>query len=464
MFSGFPTRRDWLRMASLGAASIGVSSLSMSRWLPTLAAETAAAPARKKSCILLWMPGGPSQIDTFDPKPGHKNGGEFKPIDSSVPGIQISEHLPQLARQMEHLAIIRSMQTKEGDHGRATYHLRTGYLPQGPVRYPTLGSLVSHELGSETNELPNFVSIMPNRLLSPGAYGAGFLGPRYAPLIVGAEPPRRARPMNGQSAEDMPYGPPLEVRNIRPTTEISLPQSESRLDLLASMEKEFQAQRPGLSADSHQSAYHQAVRMMRSEAVGAFNLDEEPAELRAAYGKNRFGQACLLARRLVERGVPFIEVALSDAMGGMGIGWDTHAQNFEGVKALSGVLDPAWGTLMHDLQERGLLDSTLVVWMGEFGRTAAINEQGGRDHYPTAWTTVLGGGGIRGGQVYGRTDDGGEKVVDKPVAVPDLLATIVSALGINPAQENMSNVGRPIPLTDRLGKPLAEILVNPPAG
>lgn len=454
------SRREWMRMFARGAGALGVSSLSLSGWLPALAEEVAGHPKRHRSCILLWMPGGPSQIDTFDPKPGHKNGGEFKPIDTSVPGIQISEHLPNLAKQMNHLALIRSMQTKEGDHGRATYHLRTGYLPQGPVRYPTLGSLVSHELGSESAELPNFVSVMPNRLLSPTAYGAGFLGPRFAPLVVGAEPPRRQRAADGGPAMEFPFGPPLEVRNIRPRSEITAPQSDSRLELLTSMEDEFRSQRPGISAESHQSAYSQAVRMMRSQAVGAFNLDEEPAALREAYGKNRFGQGCLLARRLVERGVPFVEVALSDAMGGMGIGWDTHQQNFEGVKALSGVLDPAWGTLMQDLQDRGLLESTLVVWMGEFGRTAVINDQGGRDHFPTAWTTVLGGGGIRGGQVYGQTDEGGEKVIDKPVKVADLLATMTTALGIDPKKENMSNVGRPIPLTDRDGAPVTDLLTT----
>jgi hypothetical protein len=454
------SRRDWMRMLARGAGALSVSSLSLSGWFPALAEEVVGNSKRHRSCILLWMPGGPSQVDTFDPKHGHKNGGEFKPIDTNVPGIQISEHLPNLAKQMNHLALIRSMQTKEGDHGRATYHLRTGYLPQGPVRYPTLGSLISHELGSETSELPNFVSVMPNRLLSPAAYGAGFLGPKFAPLVVGAEPPRRPRANGDQPAMEFPYGPPLEVRNIRTTTEVSQPQSDTRLDLLASMEDEFRRQRPGISADSHQSAYSQAVRMMRSQAVGAFNLDEEPAPLREAYGKNRFGQGCLLARRLVERGVSFVEVALSDAMGGMGIGWDTHQQNFEGVKALSGVLDPAWGTLMQDLQDRGLLDTTLVVWMGEFGRTAVINQQGGRDHFPNAWTTVLGGGGIRGGQVYGKTDEGGEKVADKPVTVPDLLATITTALGVDPKKENMSNVGRPIPLTDRGGTPIADLLTT----
>jgi len=448
------SRRNW--MASTFGASLGISGLSLSGWLPALADEVAANSARRKSCILLWMPGGPSQIDTFDPKPGHKNGGEFKPIETSVPGVQISEHLPNLAKQMEHLAIIRSMQTKEGDHGRASYHLRTGYLPQGPVRYPSLGSLVSHELGSDDAELPNFVSVMPNRLLAPGAFGAGFLGPRFAPLIVGSEPPRRAARGNNAPPADMPFGQPLEVRNIQAST--GLEQADSRLDLLASMESDFRSQRPGLAAESHLSAYNQAVRMMRSSAVGAFNLEEEPTELREAYGKNRFGQGCLLARRLVERGVPFVEVALSDAMGGMGIGWDTHAQNFEGVKALSQVLDPAWATLMKDLKDRGLLDSTMVVWMGEFGRTAVINDNGGRDHFPNAWTTVVGGGGIRGGQVYGKTDEGGATVADKPVNVPDLLATICMGLGIDPAKENMSNVGRPIPLTDRTGQPIADVL------
>lgn len=452
------TRRQCLN--SLGNAALGVSCLSLSGWFPAVAAEAAAKSTGRMSCILLWMPGGPSQIDTFDPKPGHKNGGEFKPIETSVPGIQISEHLPTLAKQMNHLAVIRSMQTKEGDHGRASYHLRTGYLPQGPVRYPCLGSLVSHELGNDGAELPNFVSVMPNRLLAPGAFGAGFLGPKYAPLVVGTEPPRRAgRAGNANAPQEMTYGQPLEVRNLRTGGEIAVTQADSRLELLAAMENDFRSQRPGLAAESHQSAYNQAVRMMRSSSVGAFNLDEEPAELRDAYGKNRFGQACLLARRLVERGVPFVEVALSDAMGGMGIGWDTHAQNFEGVKSLSGVLDPAWGTLMRDLKDRGLLETTMVIWMGEFGRTAVINDNGGRDHFPNAWTTVLGGGGIQGGQVYGKTDEGGATVAENPVNVPDLLATICQGLGIDPAKENMSNIGRPIPLADRTGKVIGPLLV-----
>src|SRR5689334_4195278 len=172
------SRRDWLRLSACGAFGV-----SMSRWLPALAEEVAASKDRRRSCILLWMSGGPSQMDTFDLKPGHENGGPYKAIETSVPGIQISEHLPKLAKQMEHCAVIRSMTTKEGDHTRATYLLRTGYLPQGPVQYPTLGSVWSHELGTEEAELPNFVSIAPYRFLSPAAFGPGFLGPKYAPLI-----------------------------------------------------------------------------------------------------------------------------------------------------------------------------------------------------------------------------------------------------------------------------------------
>ena len=197
--------------------------------------------------------------------------------------------------------------------------------------------------------------------------------------------------------------------------------------------------------------------MMRSEAVKAFELSQEPDELRDAYGRNQFGQGCLLARRLVERGVPFVEVSLNGVNGG-GPGWDTHQNNFDEVEKLSGVLDPAWATLIEDLKARGLLETTLVVWMGEFGRTPQINNMKGRDHFPVAWSTVLCGGGIRGGQVVGKTSDDGMTVAERPVAVSDLLATACLALGIDPMTQNMSNVGRPIRIADPGAKPLKEVL------
>ncbi|MCA9070019.1 MAG: DUF1501 domain-containing protein, partial [Planctomycetaceae bacterium] len=311
------SRREWLKMSAAGV-TVGTTS----GWLETLAAETANDKRRKRSCILLWMTGGPTQTDTFDMKPNHANGGEFKPIKTSVPGIEISEHLPNLAKQMDHMVPIRSMTSKEGDHERATFYLRTGYRPQGPVHYPTLGSLVSNELGEELSELPNFVSISPFRAFSPGAYGPGFLGPQLAPLIIGEY---RFGQQNGE------YEKSLQVENMQRPEHIKTPQADARLKLLTEMEKRFGNHRPGLVAQSHQTAYQQAVRMMRSEAVKAFELDQEPDKLRDEYGRNQFGQSCLLARRLVERGVPFVEVSLNSVDGRAGFGWDTHANNFEQV-------------------------------------------------------------------------------------------------------------------------------------
>jgi hypothetical protein len=225
------------------------------------------------------------------------------------------------------------------------------------------------------------------------------------------------------------------------------------------MERDFAARTPSAAARSHASAYDRAVRLMRTTARTAFDLDEEPGPLRDAYGQTLFGQGCLLARRLVERGVPFVEVTLGPIPGSP-IGWDTHGQNFQTVRRLCEVLDPAWATLLRDLRQRGLLDSTLIVWMGEFGRTPRLSNNGdGRDHFQNAWTTVLAGGGIRGGQVFGRTTADG-MAVDGPrsVSVPDLVATIASALGIDPTTQNMSNVGRPIRIADTGAHPIREVL------
>jgi hypothetical protein len=424
----------------------------MSRWLPAFADEAGQATDRHRSVILLWMTGGPPQTDTFDMKPGHENGGQFKPIETSVPGIQICEHLPQLAKQMEHCVPIRSMSTKEGDHTRATYLMRTGNLPQGPIDYPTLGSLFSKELGKENSELPNFVAVAPYTQFSPSAYGPGFLGPKFAPLVVG-DPNRVAMNPNRDT-----YDQSLTVKNLALPQGIDTQRADARLSLLGELESDFASLRPGLNSESHQSAYAAAVRMMRSEAVKAFNLDEESGKLRDAYGRSQFGQACLLARRLVERGVPFVEVSLNGVGNNQTFAWDTHQQNFPSVKALLGVLDPAWATLMSDLKDRGLLDSTLIVWMGEFGRTPKINPQKGRDHFPNAWSTVLCGGGIKGGQVVGKTSEDGMKVVDRPVSIQDLIATMVKSIGLDPTKQNISNVGRPIRLADPTAKPMTEIL------
>jgi hypothetical protein len=438
-------RREVMRLAAAGA--LGASA---SGWIEALAADTAAHPNRRKSCILLWMSGGPSQIDTFDPKPGHANSGPFKPIQTAVPGIMLGPHLPKLARQAKDLAIIRSMSTKEGDHGRATYYLRTGYLPQGPVRYPTLGSLVANEFDDESAELPGFVSISPVRAINAAAFTSGFLGPKCAPLNVG-ERNLAGAPDAGNSS--------LRVEDLDIPRGIGRPRADERLDLMYTLGNEFLANRPGAPGFSHQSAYRRAVKMMRSSAAKAFDLDEEPAAVQDAYGRNAFGQGCLLARRLVERGVPFVEVTLSSVDGANGgLGWDTHAQNFETVTKLCGVLDAGWSTLLTDLRSRNLLDSTLIVWMGEFGRTPKINESAGRDHFPNAWSTVLAGGGIKSGRTIGDTGKDGEQIKDRPVMVPDLFATIVKALGIDPSKQNTVENGRPIRIVDPKSSPIKELL------
>jgi hypothetical protein len=419
------------------AGAIGLSS-----WLPAFAAAAAKDPARKCNCILLWMSGGPAQTDTFDLKTGHANAGPFKPIDSAVSGIRISEHLPQVAKQMKELAIVRSMSTREGDHGRAMQHLRCGYLPQGAIEFPTFGSLIAHERERPEADLPGYVCVTP-RNMTPASLSPGYLGPRFAPLIVGGRP-----------ADNLFYSRDegsLRVENLELPSNVSKEQARERLDLLQEMQAGFLASRPGTGTQSHQNAYERAARLMRESAAKSFDLSGEKAALRDRYGRNLFGQGCLLARRLVERGVPFVEVVLG--------GWDTHDNNFEQVKSLSQKLDPAWGTLLADLRERGLLESTTVVWMGEFGRTPAINPRQGRDHFPNAWSLVLGGGGIKGGQVLGKTSPDGLSVDERPTAVPDLLATIATAIGIDPKKQNMSNVNRPIRIVDQNARPLRELLV-----
>ncbi|MFL5340546.1 MAG: DUF1501 domain-containing protein [Gemmataceae bacterium] len=421
----------------------------MSGWMQRLAAD-AVGKKPKRACILLWMNGGPSQMDTFDLKPGHANGGTFKEIATAVPGIKISEHLPKIAAQMKNLCLLRGMATKEGDHGRATYYMRTGYVPLGAIEYPTFGSLISKELGNDSSDLPNFVSIAPVRFLSQAAYSSGFLGPQYSPLMVGD-----SQNFFGNAGGN--YEQYLKVADLEPPAGISRDQAEKRVGMLKDVEDKFITEHPGLTTGSHRAAYEKAVRLMKAEAAKAFELKDEPAALRDKYGKNLFGQGCLLARRLVERGVPFVEVTLS-AVDGSGVGWDTHQNNFDQVKALSRVLDPGFATLIEDLKQRGLLDTTTVVWAGEFGRTPRINPQKGRDHFSQAWTTVIGGGGIKGGQVIGKTSPDGMTVTDRPTTAPDLLSTVARAIGVDPMKVNMSNVQRPIRIVDKVANPIGEVL------
>lgn len=417
---GILSRRDLFKLSAAG-----VLTTSMSGWLDVLAAHAAGSGSKHKACILLWMDGGPSQKDTFDMKRNTENGGEFKPIPTSVPGIEISEHFPKLAKQMQHAAIIRGMSTGEGAHGRAKYYLHTGYKEgQGGLVYPSIGSIVAAELGRPESPMPNFVSV-GNR-----SYGAGFLGARHQPLVVN--------------------DPTKGVQNLKPLVDNK--EFTERIGLLEQMEQSFFRTHQAASIGDHRTTYQRAVQLMRSKEAKAFDLSLEPAASKEAYGATKFGEGCLLARRLVEAGIPFVEVTLG--------GWDTHQNNFERVKQLSAQADPAMSALIHDLQSRGLLDSTLVVWMGEFGRTPKINTRGakpGRDHYPRAWSTVLLGGGIKGGQVIGRTDKEGATIEDHPVSAIDFMATICKALGIDYTKQNNTAIGRPIRIAEKGATPIKEL-------
>jgi hypothetical protein len=424
-----PTSRtlaDLSRRSFLKFAAAGATLTSMSGWLDLLAARAAGSGVKHKSCILLWMEGGPSHKDTFDLKPGTKDGGEFKPIATSVPGIQISEHFPKFARLIDQAAILRGMSTSEGAHGRAKYYMHTGYREGvGGLAYPSLGAITSAELGQPDFPLPNFVSVG-----GKNSYGAGFLGARHQPLVV-------VEPAKG-------------VQNIAPRADLQ--QFSNRVGLLEDLENGFARLKKAPVINDHQTTYQQAVTLMRSKEAKAFDLSQEPASARAAYGGTAFGDGCVLARRLVEVGIPFVEVFLG--------GWDTHRDNFPKVKQLSSVADPALAALITDLKDRGLLDNTLVIWMGEFGRTPQITSKNGtpgRNHYPRAWSTVLAGGGIKAGQVIGKTDKEGAEVVEQKISGLDFLATVCKVLGIDYNKQNQTPIGRPIRIVDKGANPVKEL-------
>ncbi|RIK76523.1 MAG: DUF1501 domain-containing protein [Planctomycetota bacterium] len=429
-------RRQVLRLA--GAGLLGACC---ARWLPALATAAAADPRRRRSCILLWMAGGPSQTDTFDMKPGHNNGGPFQEIATSAPGLRFSEHLPQLAAHADRLAVVRSLSTKEGDHDRGTHLVRTGQPPMGPVAHPSIACALAKELATPAQSLPAYVSVAPPQQVSPAAFGPGFLGPSYAPAIVGSQPPAPATAV--QSAPQANFVD-LTLDDLDLPAGVSELQAARRTQLWRAWEDKFLALRHDAAFHAHHAIYRKAADLMRPEVRAAFDLKQEPEETRRRYGPGVFGQGCLLARRLVERGVPFVEVAL----GAGGLGWDTHQDNFTQVRRLSAELDAGWATLMTELQQRGLLDSTTILWIGEFGRTPAINQMTGRDHYPQAWSCVLGGGGIAGGEAYGRTSADGMVVEENQVGIGDVLATLCAALGVPPDHENITDAGRPVKLAE----------------
>ena len=418
-------RRKFLQLSALG-----VGGASMSGWMGALANRAAAAtPTGKKhkSCILLWMDGGPSHKETFDLKPESKSPGEFKPIKTSASGVEISEHLPKLAAHMHEGVIVRSMTTPEGAHARAKYHMHTGYREgQGGLVYPSIGAIAGMKLGDPAAAMPNFVSI------GGRSFGAGFLGPKAQPLIV----------------QDASKG----VEDLKSL--VSDKQFDNRNGLLEQMEKAFYRDYKADQAIDHKTTLDRAVKLMQSKEAKAFDISAEPVASKSKYGSDKFGEGVLMARRLVEVGVPFVEVTLG--------GWDMHTDLFDRAKKNLAMVDAAMSSLLADLKERGLLDSTLVIWMGEFGRTPTINSRGakpGRDHYPKAWSLSMFGGGLKGGQVYGATDKEGATVADKPVKTGDFLATVCEVLGIDHTKDNDAPGGRPIKIVDKGNVPFTKAIM-----
>jgi hypothetical protein len=407
---GVLSRRGFIRGVGLGAA--GLAGLSFTDLLAVNADELR---KRQMACILLWMQGGPSQMDTFDPKPDHANGGSIKTIETAVPGVRIAEGWDQTAKVMKDVALVRSMTNKEGNHARATYQLHTGYAPTGTLKHPGLGSIMAAELGDPRFDLPHVVSV------NGPTVGAGFLGVGLEPFVV--------------QKPDLPPANTVLPPNVGPH------RLQRRLGLLHALEHSgFEMTGGADRVKDHASLYKQTAGMVLSPRMKAFHLDDEPASVRAAYGQTDFGQGCLLARRLVQAGVTFVEVRSN--------GWDTHQQNHEKVGKLAGQVDPGFASLVADLKARGMLDRTLVLWMGEFGRTPKINGNAGRDHFPRVFNVALAGGGVKGGQVIGASSADGTEVKDHPVAVNDLLRSVCHALKIDPTKENMTPVGRPIKIVD----------------
>jgi hypothetical protein len=401
-------RRDFLRIGSLGA--LGVSLDGVLR-----------AGAKKDiSCILLWQSGGCGHLDTFDLKPDAPKEirGEFKPIPTNVPGIQICEHLPFTAKQADKFTILRSMKSRENNHERAINYLLTGYLPLPTLEFPSMGSVISKELGPK-NGLPPYVAV-PNTFPS---YGGGYLGGAYNPFIAGD-----------------PNVSGYQVRDLTLPADVDWTRVANRNFLVKQMDAKFRAIESSTDMAAMDSFYQKAYDLLKSPAARmAFDIGAEKESLRERYGRTPVGQGALLARRLVESGVRFVTVAKG------WLNYDTHGDNFNTMKkALLPEFDRAFAGLLEDLHERGMLDTTLVIAMGEFGRTPKVNEAAGRDHHSKAWSIALAGAGIPGGRVLGATDQNGVQVTDLPVEPEDLLFTIYTLLGVDPAREYQTPIGRPV--------------------
>ena len=382
---------------------------------------------RHKSAILLWMGGGPSTMDIWDLKPGAATGGQFKQISTSADGVAICEHMPLMAKQMHHMSIVRSMSTREADHMRGRYYMHTGYVPNPNVEHPSYGAVIAHELADQVPdlEIPPFVSV------GSGSVGPGFLGMSWAPFVVDS---------NGN------------VRNL--DMGIDPARMSQRLEMLATIERKFIGEKRGGVAEDHSKILEKTVQLMTSKQMEAFKVAKEPKEVLDRYGIGErggsgFARGCLMARRLVEAGVPFVEVDLG--------GWDNHENIFQTLADRKlPELDKAMSGLVSDLADRGLLDDTAIIWMGEFSRTPNINGNGGRDHWARSWSVVVGGGGFKRGVVVGETSSDGKEVMGEPYTSQDVMASVLKSLGISLETTFTAKNGRPMKIANS-GKVIKEL-------
>lgn len=423
------SRRGILQLGQLTGLGIGLSQLNVVHAIPGDAQRAA------RSCILIWLDGGPSHLETFDLKPNatREVRGPLEAIATAVPGIFISECLPQTAQRMNDVAVIRSMTSPLGEHNLGTHYLLTGYRPTPVLEYPSFHAVANQQLRSKTSSLPNNVAIPDYRVGGAKFSGAGFLPSEFGPFSSGADPAKAD----------------FRVRDLDLAANLTLERIDRR--------RAFADQLARWNSGDAVTGLDQAFRMVTSpEAASAFRLEEESPETRQRYGPRTVGQSCLLARRLVERGVRFVTVNHH--------GWDTHdnlhtrlKEGYPGAKVGVGLipsLDLALAALIDDLRDRRLLDDTLIVVMGEFGRTPKINTAGGRDHWPRVFSVALAGGRVRGGQVIGASDATGESPADRPVTPADLVCTIYTLLGLDPSIQLQTDSGRPV----RLAADDAEII------
>jgi hypothetical protein len=402
-----------------GASAMTIPALTLGHSLRTHAAEI---KKNHKAAILLWMSGGPSTIDIWDLKPGASTGGQFKPI-STAGDMQICEHMPMTAKVMDKLSIVRSMSTREADHARGRYYMHTGYVPNPNIEHPSYGAVVAHEIVKEDSELqiPPFVSV------DGASEGPGFLGMAYSPFRVDS---------NGQVRN-------LEMAGI---DESRLYQRMKALDMI---EKSFISQNRGSAAKDHEAVLKKTLNIMTSAQMDAFKVAKEPKPVQDRYGTDRFGKGCLMARRLVEAGVPFVEVDLG--------GWDNHTGIFNILQNQRlPILDKAMSALVEDLNQRGLLQDTAIIWMGEFSRTPRINGNTGRDHWARSWSVVVGGAGMKSGIAIGKTNEDGTAVETEPYTSQDVMASVCKALGISLETTFTSKNGRPMKIANS-GKVIKEL-------